>query len=598
MTNDTPGEERQGYGGTVLADRYEVGELIGRDAMTETHKAHDRVLDKTVAVKFLSPQLANDEAFAARFVAEAQAAVTVCHQNAVCILDAGVTGSLHWIVQEYFEGKTLQQILRGSGGKLDAYRASRIAEEVSAGLAAAHAEGLYHRDVNPGTIFITNLGEVKLMGLGIVRVESTQTVAQARAVMGTAAYLSPEQAQGEPVDGRADIYSLGIVLYEMLTGKPPFAADSPVALAYMHVRDTPTPVEQVNSEVPLALAKVVMKAIEKKPEDRFATAQDFGNALSAARTPEAETAAAGQEGGEGEGEGEGGKEDEGERKDEAPAPPKRNVEEMFLGPAASGRGRRLSRRTWVLSGVVLLLVAIMAFFIFLLLPKNVAVPKVTGLNLSQAQQLLDDSGLKSGIGMEQETTEVSAGTVMGQAPDPGVQVQKGTTVILTVAKAPLNVAVPGLVGLSQADATSSIQAAGLTLGTVKQEVGTSPAGTVIAQDPAAGAVVPGGVAVNLTVAYAGQTVPVPTVICYTADKAATVLAGAGLKMTVSGVQANDLCPATGVRVAAMDPAAETQVAPGDVVQVWTTVPLPSPPSSPQPFSPLPSHSPTPAGSTP
>jgi len=588
MTNDTPGEERQAYGGTVLADRYEVGELIGRDAMTETHKAHDRVLDKTVAVKFLSPQLASDEAFAGRFVAEAQATVKVCHQNAICILDAGVTGNLRWIVQEYFEGRTLQQILRGAGGKLDAYRASRIAEEVCAGLAAAHAEGLYHRDVNPGNIFITTLGEVKLMGLGIARVESTQTVAQARAAMGTAAYLSPEQAQGEPADGRSDIYSLGIVLYEMLTGEPPFTADSPVALAYMHVRDTPRPVDQVNPEVPPALAKVVMKAIEKKLEDRFATAQDFGNALGSSRTPEAEAAAAAV--------GEGEPQDE--KEDEAPAPPKRNVEEMFLGPAASGGGRRLSRRTWVLTGVVVLLVAIMAIFVFLLLPRNVAVPKVTGLNLAQAQRLLDDSGLKSSIGMEQETTEVPAGTVMGQAPNPGIQVQKGTTVILTLAKAPMNVTIPSVVGLSQADATSSIQAAGLTVGTVKQEVSTSTAGTVIAQDPAAGTVVPGGVTVNLTVAYAGQTVPVPTVICYTADKAATVLAGAGLKMTVSGVQTNDLCPATGIRIAAMDPAAETQVAPGDVVQVWTTVPLPSPSASPQPFSPLPSHSPAPAGSTP
>lgn len=591
MTDDETNGNQGGGSPTIIAERYEVGELVGRSAMAETHRAHDRVLGTTVAVKFLSPQLAEDRVFAERFVSEALDAAKIKNPNILEILDAGTAGDLRYVVQEFAEGETLDKKLKRKG-KLDDAAASEIAEKLLSALSVAHAAGIVHKDINPANIIFTESGDVKLADLGIARVESPQTVAQTRAIMGTAAYLSPEQAQGEAVDGRADIYSMSIVLYEMLAGQPPFQADSPVAVAYMHVRDVPKPVGEVNPDVPAPLAEAVMKALAKKPDDRFQTADDFRQSLETARVGKADqpsdsAAAAGPESGEAAAATE-------------PIKPFSGTETMaFSSPTASRGERGPSRRTWIIIGAVVLIALLGAGYYFFLTPRDKVVPDLRGLSVIQAGQALDRLDLDSKI-LLQESNEVAAGTVMGQAPLPGIVVGKGTTVILTVAKAATNVTVPNVVGLSETQAKSQLDTEGLQLGEITSEDSDTEApGTVLSQDPVAGTLVPGGVSVSLTVAISGGPSIVPNVACYSADRAATVLAEADLQMTVAGVEANDLCPATGIRVARQDPPAGGELGSGAVVTVWTTQPLPSTgisPSpgastSPAPFSPMPSPSP-------
>ena len=270
--------------GTVLADRYEVGELLGRGGMAEVHLATDRVLDRPVAVKVLGSWLADDGTFVERFRREALAAARLSHPNLVAVFDAGSEGDLHYIVMEHVPGETLADLLRREG-KIAPGRASAIATSVGDALAVAHAAGIVHRDVKPANVMLTTDGRVKLMDLGIARGIDGADITRASSILGTAGYVSPEQARGEPVDHRSDIYSLGCVLYEMLTGRQPFEADNPVAVAYRHVHDAPVPPTSIEPSVPVALEAVVLRAMEKDPAARFPTVADMSAALDDRTVP-------------------------------------------------------------------------------------------------------------------------------------------------------------------------------------------------------------------------------------------------------------------------------------------------------------------------
>src|SRR5688500_12380441 len=262
-------------GPQVFNDRYEVLRRIARGGMAEVFLARDLLLDRPVALKVLFREFAVDPSFVERFRREAQSAAGLSHPNIVGVYDSGESSGTYFIVMEYIEGRSLAQIIRDDG-PLSPDRAADVATDVAAALGFAHRGGVVHRDVKPGNVLISPTGQVKVTDFGIARAVSTQeNLTQTGTVMGTATYFSPEQARGEPVDPRSDVYSLGIVLYEMLTGKPPFAGDSPVAVAYKHVQETPVPPRELDPSLPSSLEAVTLKALAKNPANRYASADDF-----------------------------------------------------------------------------------------------------------------------------------------------------------------------------------------------------------------------------------------------------------------------------------------------------------------------------------
>jgi predicted Ser/Thr protein kinase len=262
----------------ILLDRYEVGRLLGAGGMAEVFEGRDRLLARRVAIKVLQAQFVRDPSFLIRFKREAQAAASLNHPNIVGVYDTGSEDGTHFIVMEYVDGRTLKEVIRAEG-PLYPERAAEICADVCSALVAAHARGLIHRDIKPGNVMLTPDGKVKVMDFGIARATTSETITQTAAVVGTAQYISPEQAQGQTVDYRSDLYSLGCCLYEMLTGTVPFTGATPVAIAYRHVREDPTPPRMLNADVPAPLEAICLKAMAKLPDNRYQTAAEFQSDL-------------------------------------------------------------------------------------------------------------------------------------------------------------------------------------------------------------------------------------------------------------------------------------------------------------------------------
>jgi eukaryotic-like serine/threonine-protein kinase len=280
---DEPGGP-ESSGRRVLAGRYRLDEVIGRGGMSTVYRGTDLSLDRVVAVKVaMDPLLERDPVYASRFKREARAAAGISNSGIVTVFDAGADGPTRYIVMEYVEGRDLAAILRDER-PLAPPRAVRIAEQVAGTLAAAHAAGIIHRDIKPGNIMVTPDGQVKVLDFGIARTTDGVNLTQTASVLGTAPYMSPEQAMGQPADARSDIYSLGCVLYEMLTGKPPFMGDLPAAVLHQHVRVAPKPPRALNPNVPPALDALVLEMLAKSPEDRPQTAAEVRDRLAALDT--------------------------------------------------------------------------------------------------------------------------------------------------------------------------------------------------------------------------------------------------------------------------------------------------------------------------
>ena len=549
----------------VLGNRYEIQQVLGEGGMAKVFLGTDRVLSRTVAVKVLAPQYAEDQQFVARFRREAQAAAALNHPNIVSVFDTGSNGNVHYIVMEYVEGKTLQETLREES-RLTPERSIEIGEAVARALSAAHAKGLVHRDIKPGNIMITREGQVKVMDFGIARATTSDTVTQTAAVLGTAAYLSPEQAQGETVDHRSDIYSLGVVLYEMLTGRQPFTGESPVSIAYRHVTEDPVPPSRLNPDVPEALDAIVMKAMAKSPDDRYQTAQELIDDLRRAAEGMPVAAAAVLPGAT------------------TQVIDRASHTQVMTGPIEEEMEEEPGRRVgWIVFWTLLILavLGLASFFLVRALmsePEPVVVPNVVGFNRAAAVQTLEDEGFEVEV-RRQVRDDVPADEVFRQDPEAGAELDEGALVTIFVSRGARLVEVPRVVGLSQEDAQQAIEDARLVVGFVGQEASDQPEGTVISQDPEAETEVEEGSAVNIVVSSGPETVAVPNVVCDPADDARAEIEGRELLYQEEGDEFSASCEAG--TVARQDPEGGAEVGPGSTVRVWISL-GPSPEPSPSP----------------
>lgn len=481
----------------LLNNRYEIGRLLGRGGMAEVHLAHDKRLNRTVAVKVLRSDLARDEHFQERFRREALAAASLNHPAIVAVHDTGedhrteATGeevTIPYIVMEYVEGETLRGSISEEHPMGEQQAASLMAGVLGA-LEYSHRAGIVHRDIKPGNIMITKTGEVKVMDFGIARAiaEATSAMTQTQAVMGTAQYLSPEQARGQHVDARSDVYSAAVVLYELLTGRPPFTGDSPVSIAYQHVRETPTPPSTFNPNVSRAMDAVVLKGLSKDREQRYQSAAEFSRDITAAahgREPSALAAgAAAAAGGAATGSttvlsAQDYPTEQMEEQNTQLIPthtvPVRTAPGVAAQPTTGSQtaveeqeetrdnGKVL---TWILALLALIAVlAVAAWFYFGQNrgPEQVTVPSVVGSTEAEARTALMDAGLTPTFTTE-PNAEVEAGTVASTDPAGGTRVDANSTVSVVVSGGPNEVSVPDITNMTEDEARNALKAAGLTL---------------------------------------------------------------------------------------------------------------------------------------
>ncbi|WP_028709153.1 Stk1 family PASTA domain-containing Ser/Thr kinase [Propionicicella superfundia] len=523
-----------------LGGRYELGDLLGRGGMAEVRRARDVRLGRDVAVKLLRVDLATDSTFQARFRKEAQAAAGLNHPNIVAVYDTGeeadpATGVMvPYIVMELVVGHTLRDILR-DGRRIVPERALEMTQGVLDALAYSHKSGIIHRDIKPANVMLTRTGVVKVMDFGIARAvsDTSSTMTATAAVIGTAQYLSPEQARGEIVDNRSDVYSTGCLLYELLTGRPPFSGDSPVSVAYQHVRETPVPPSQLDSLVTPEMDAITMKALAKDPIDRYQTATEMRGDIAAAIAgrPLMAPAVASQPNPEDYAETSllpaGGADETALR-----TGPARAVDEAENGKKKKMKGSTVA--LLVLSGLVA--VALIAVGVFLLVPtapKTTAVPSVLTFNQAAAEKAIADAELQVKVETTAGPDDSSVNTVTRQDPAANTEVTLGSTVTITINVGPSKLTVPsGLAGKDADEVVQQLKTAGFTDVSKKEDTSedvSAKANQVTRVNPAEGATVTPDTAV--VVYYATGKSSVPNLYGLTQDKAKEMAEQAGFDVT-------------------------------------------------------------------
>jgi beta-lactam-binding protein with PASTA domain/predicted Ser/Thr protein kinase len=562
----------------VLGERYEIGGVLGRGGMAEVHRGRDLRLGREVAVKVLRSDLARDPSFQVRFRREAQAAASLNHPAIVAVYDTGedrtTTGATPYIVMEYVEGETLRDVIRREG-HLSSERAMSLAADICGALDFSHRNGIVHRDVKPGNVMITPQGTVKVMDFGIARAvsDSAATMTSTAAVIGTAQYLSPEQARGESVDARSDVYSMGCLLYELVTGAPPFSGDSPVAVAYQHVREDPRLPSSINPEVPAELDAILLKSMSKNPANRYQSAAEMRNdllrALAGQRveaTPvmgdaEKTTILAATPGAYGGGYGDDRWDDEDER--------------------ARRRRRKIITIVSVL-GLLLVAGAIVAAIALSGDPTpppvaQVAVPAVEGQSEAAARTAIEGAGLTVGTVDTQASSTVDQGLVISSDPSGGASVEKGSAVNLLVSGGPDTVAVPNVVGLTEDRARSTLQQAGFTSINSRETDSLEKAGNVVAVEPGEGEQAAPNTPIILQVSTG--TVTVPDVAGKSEAEARKILTDAGFsdgQIVNQSVESDEVPEGA---VVGTEPRAGSAVGAGEDIILKIAVPIPPEPTA-------------------
>jgi len=566
----------------ILNDRYEMQQRIGRGGMADVYLARDILLDRLVAIKVLFPEYATDPAFVERFRREAQSAANLNHPNIVSVYDWGRSNNTYFMAMEYVPGRTLAEALHDVG-QITAMKAAEVGIEVAAALSFAHRGNVVHRDIKPGNILIGSNGQLKVADFGIARAlgsAADSSLTQVGAVMGTAAYLSPEQAQGGQPDPRSDLYSLGIVLYEMVGGRVPFSGDNPVSIAYKQVHEAPQPLNQLASDVPRAFEAIVARLLAKDPDLRYATAEAARDDLRRFRDGIPVQALA----------------DAINRRNGDPTPigtaapttviptgpmvggpddvaATASTQSMATTAIPSAQATTSMPRTTInanpdlppgytasnavvptddlqrkrtaivigaISATVLLIIGAVVAFLALsggsTAAPTIAVPDVTNQVLENAVKTLKDLGFEV-VPVAEETTTVDTNVVWKQVPLPGEEIKEGETVTIVYNPSNAPMAVPNLTGLTIDQARAALLNLGLTIGVITpQNDPTAPADTIIASVPKAGDQVLGGATIDLTVSQGSGVVQIPNVQGQTSQAARSVLEGEPYKFLITVVE--------------------------------------------------------------
>ncbi|MDO8847037.1 MAG: Stk1 family PASTA domain-containing Ser/Thr kinase [Coriobacteriia bacterium] len=504
----------------VFGRRYRVTEKIGSGGMADVYKAVDDVLGRTVAVKVLHPRYASEPNFVARFRQEAQAAANLSHPNIVNMYDWGREDETYYIVMEYVNGTDLKSLVMR--GPLDPHKAAEYAQQVCAALSVAHGYDVIHRDIKPHNIVLTPDGQIKVMDFGIARAGNT-TMTQTNSVLGTAQYISPEQAQGKPLTPASDLYSLGVTLYELVTGKLPFDHETPVATALAQVNEEPIAPRQIRGSIPPALEAVILRSMRKNPADRYSSAAEMRDDLRRVATGQA--AVGGAYGG-------------------AAAADHTSVlppieQSASTRPTVAPQIRPVpQRRTnpwlWVGLAAVLLLVGLGIAYALLGGGGGVIVPTLSGLTEEQAKTTLEAGGLALGEITTENSDTVELGLIISQDPEAGAEVEEGAAVNIVVSMGIAQVTVPDLTNMPEATAIEALRSTGdLEYDkTTDENSATIAKGLVIRTEPAAGTPVPKGTRVILFVSAGIEQVKVPNVVGQAQAQAKATLEAVGLAVSV------------------------------------------------------------------
>jgi len=503
----------------VFGRRYRAIEKIGSGGMAEVFKAVDEVLGRTVAVKVLHPRYASEPNFVARFRQEAQAAANLSHPSIVNIYDWGRDDETYYIVMEYVNGTDLKTLIEDHGA-LDPMKAAEYGMQACAALAVAHGYDIIHRDIKPHNIVIAPDGTVKVMDFGIARAGNT-TMTQTGSVLGTAQYISPEQAQGRTLGPASDLYSLGVTLYELVTGRVPFDADTPVAVALKQVNEAPIPPRQVRPSVPVALDAVIMRAMSKNPSERYQSAAEMREDLKRVVNGEAMSAPP-----------------QAYNDQTSVMPAIERAERQRIAQAPQVRPipqRRVQPWVWIVVALVVIALGLgVAFALGAFGTGSVAIPTVLGMTEQEATSLITSQGLTVGEVTTANSDEYELGLIISQDPAAGGRVDKGTAINLVISAGVEQVVVPTTADMTEADAITTLEAAGLTIALpLQREYSTDVAeGLVISTEPVADAEVPKGTKVTIVISKGTELAKVPDVVGKKQAEAEAAITAAGFKVKV------------------------------------------------------------------
>ena len=551
---------------TVFNDRYELHRQIARGGMADVYLARDLLLDRPVAIKVLFDQFSKDKQFVERFRREAQRAANLNHPNIVSVFDWGEERGTYFIVMEYVEGRSLAEIIK-TEGSIHPDKVAEISSEVAAALSFAHRNGIVHRDVKPGNVLVAPNGHIKVADFGIARaltnVQSELT--QAGTVMGTATYISPEQAQGMEIDPRSDLYSLGVMIYEMLSGRPPFAGETPVAVAYQHVQDSPISLRAAGGSVAESLEAVTMKLLAKNPVNRYPTAEDLRSDLRRY-----------QEGAH----------------DLRPSSPSGVTGRTFQKPIpTSSKPKQVKvrrddgfRRTALFTVFMGILLVVFGYLVVQFLdtigvedsgdtPVELSmseVPNLIGTPLDEAREILREARLS--VQMDYQTNiDYPENTVFDQEPTAGAKLEPADTVRLWVSKGTGPMTLIKVIGDSVGDAVRDLEAMGLRVDTLEFEDPVQPAGQVIDQNPVAGSEITPGTRVILFVSKGPAVEQIPDLENRPFLAAMNIISQLGWLASTSE-EASETIPAG--LVIRTEPPAQSKLSPGSRVEIVISSGLP------------------------